>query len=117
VALLSVFFVFLPVDFVAPWDLSGMDWMWMFILASICTAYAFIASVKVMRFLSAYTVMLTTNLEPVYGIILAYVILGDSEQMTPEFYIGAVVILLVIITNGVIKTKLTKSKNKSLPTL
>jgi drug/metabolite transporter (DMT)-like permease len=108
VVLLSVFFIFLPVDFVAPWELSNSDWLWMFILASVCTAYAFIASVKVMRYLSAYTVMLTTNLEPVYGIILAYAILGDSEQMTLEFYIGAVVILLVIIANGIIKTKFKK---------
>jgi drug/metabolite transporter (DMT)-like permease len=58
--------------------------------------------------------MLTTNLEPVYGIILAYAILGDSEQMTLEFYIGAVVILLVIIGNGIIKTRMDKKAKKEL---
>jgi drug/metabolite transporter (DMT)-like permease len=63
-----------------------------------------------MKYLSAYTVMLTINLEPVYGIVLAYAILGDSEQMTTEFYIGAVVILTVIIINGIIKTKFKKKK-------
>ncbi len=108
VALLSLFFVFLPVDFVMPSQLSSMDWLWLGILASVCTAYAFIASVKVMKFLSAYTVMLTINLEPVYGIFLAYLILGDAEEMTPEFYVGAVVIVLVIITNGILKTRLAK---------
>lgn len=108
VILLSLFFVFLPVDFVMPSELTQMDWLWLGVLASICTAYAFIASVKVMKFLSAYTVMLTINLEPVYGIFLAYLILGDSEEMTPQFYIGAVVIVLVIITNGILKTKLSK---------
>lgn len=108
VALLSLFFVFLPVEFVMPSQLSSMDWLWLGILASVCTAYAFIASVKVMKFLSAYTVMLTINLEPVYGIFLAYLILGDAEEMTPEFYIGAVVIILVIITNGILKTRLAK---------
>jgi drug/metabolite transporter (DMT)-like permease len=51
----------------------------MLILASICTAYAFTASVKVMKKLSPYTVMLTTNLEPVYGIILAYFIIGKEK--------------------------------------
>jgi len=105
VLLLSLFFIFLPVEFVGPSELSSDDWLWLGILASVCTAYAFIASVKVMKYLSAYTVMLTTNLEPVYGILLAFFILGDAEQMTPEFYIGAVVILLVIITNGIIKTR------------
>ncbi|WP_438969274.1 DMT family transporter [Nonlabens sp.] len=108
VILLSLFFVFLPVDFVMPSELTSMDWLWLGILASVCTAYAFIASVKVMKFLSAYTVMLTINLEPVYGIFLAYLILGDSEEMTPQFYIGAVVIVLVIIANGILKTKLSK---------
>ena len=108
VVLLSTFFIFLPVDFVLPTALTQMDWLWLGILASVCTAYAFIASVKVMKVLSAYTVMLTTNLEPVYGIFLAYLILGDSEEMTPQFYIGAIVILLVIISNGVLKTRLAK---------
>jgi len=108
VALLSLFFIFLPVDFVMPWQLTSMDWIYMLLLSSVCTAYAFIVGVKVMKFLSAYTVMLTTNLEPVYGIILAFAILGDSEQMTTEFYFGAIAILVVIITNGVIKTKFSK---------
>jgi drug/metabolite transporter (DMT)-like permease len=108
VILLSLFFVFLPVDFVSPSQLTSKDWLWLGILASVCTAYAFIASVKVMKYLSAYTVMLTINLEPVYGIFLAFLILGESEEMTPEFYIGAIVILVVIISNGVLKTRLAK---------
>ncbi len=94
VALLSIFFIIFPADFVMPWELTSMDWLWMFILSSVCTAYAFIVGVKVMKYLSAYTVMLTTNLEPVYGIVLAFAILGNSEEMTTEFYLGAAVILL-----------------------
>lgn len=83
--------------------LSIADWGYIFILASACTAYAFIASVKVMRFISPYTVMLTTNLEPVYGIVLAFVILGDSEKMNPLFYLGALIILATVVANGVLK--------------
>jgi len=86
-------------------NLSGEDWLWLSILASICTAYAFIASVKVMRHLSPYTIMLTINLEPVYGILLAFVILGDAEQMSTQFYYGAVVILGVVIANGILKNR------------
>ncbi|WP_299214066.1 DMT family transporter [uncultured Dokdonia sp.] len=81
------------------------DWIYLLILASICTAYAFIASVKVMRHLSPYTIMLTINLEPVYGILLAFMVLGDKEQMKTEFYYGAVVILLVVIANGILKNR------------
>jgi len=84
-------------------QLSTADWMYLIILASICTAYAFIGSVQVMRYLSPYTVMLTINLEPVYGILLAYMIFGDSEKMNPGFYYGALIILGTVILNGVFK--------------
>jgi drug/metabolite transporter (DMT)-like permease len=83
--------------------LTPKNWVLILILASICTAYAFTASVKVMRRLSPYTVMLTTNLEPVYGIVLAFFIIGGKEKMSTEFYIGAVIIVITVILNGVIK--------------
>ena len=86
-------------------DVSGNDWILILILASICTAYAFTASVAVMRQLTPYTVMLTTNLEPVYGIILAYFIIGDDEKMSVPFYIGSAIILVTVIINGIIKSK------------
>lgn len=83
--------------------LSSKNWILILVLASVCTAYAFTASIKVMRKLSPYTVMLTTNLEPVYGIILAYFILGEKEKMSMGFYIGAIIILITVILNGIIK--------------
>lgn len=89
--------------------LQPMDWVYLLILSSICTAYAFIASVKVMKFISPYTVMLTINLEPIYGIILAILIFKDKEKMSPEFYFGALLILFTVIVNGLIKFRL---KNK-----
>ena len=79
------------------------DWFFIFILASVCTAYAFIASIRVMRFISPYTVLLTTNLEPVYGIFLALLIFGQSEKMSPLFYVGALIIIATIIANGILK--------------
>lgn len=82
---------------------SPNDWIYLLILASVCTAYAIIASVHVMKWISPYTVMLTINMEPIYGIILALIILGDSENMSPQFYYGAGVILLTVIANGIIK--------------
>ncbi|MEZ7495147.1 DMT family transporter [Leeuwenhoekiella aequorea] len=86
-------------------NLNQSDWIYILILATICTAYAFIAAIKVMKYLSPYTVMLTTNMEPVYGIILAYVILGDTEEMNTGFYYGAVLILLTVIGNGILKSQ------------
>lgn len=83
--------------------ISAYDWIYLIILASACTAYAFIASIHVMKWISPYTVMLTINMEPVYGIILALIVLGDSENMSPQFYYGAVIILLTVVANGIIK--------------
>ncbi|WP_299158917.1 EamA family transporter [uncultured Tenacibaculum sp.] len=83
--------------------LSTNDWLYLLVLSSICTAYAFIASVQVMRYLTPYTVMLTINLEPVYAIILALIIFGEKEEMNTEFYYGAFIVLLVVLLNGVLK--------------
>lgn len=85
------------------YNLTSSDWLYIGILASVCTAYAFIAAVAVMKHLSPYTIMLTINLEPVYGILLAFIVLRDSEQMSTEFYYGALVILAVVIANGILK--------------
>jgi drug/metabolite transporter (DMT)-like permease len=83
--------------------LSSKDWILILVLASVCTAYAFTASVKVMRKLSPYTFMLTTSLEPVYGIVLAYFIIGGKEKMNIEFYMGALIIVVVVVANGIVK--------------
>jgi drug/metabolite transporter (DMT)-like permease len=84
-------------------QVSGVDWTLILILSTVCTAYAFTASVGVMRRLTPYTVSLTTNLETVYGVFLAYFIIGEAEKMSIPFYIGSVIILITVILNGVVK--------------
>ena len=93
------------------------DWIYLIILATVCTAYAFIASVKVMKHLTPYTIMLTTNMEPVYGIILAFLILGDAEQMNTGFYFGAILILLTVIFNGILKNARRRKAARALNTI
>jgi drug/metabolite transporter (DMT)-like permease len=105
----GVFFISIYLFFVGSFTpaffaLSINDLIWLFLLSSICTAYAFSASVKVMKFLSPFTVMLTINLEPIYGIILALLIFDDTEEMSPLFYIGALIILTTVIANGIVKS-------------
>ena len=86
-------------------QITASDWMYLIVLSSICTAYAFIASVQVMKYLSPYTVMLTINLEPIYAIVLALFIFGDKEQMSSTFYLGAFIVLFVVLLNGIIKNR------------
>lgn len=76
---------------------SLSDFFFLFLLGTVCTAYAFAIQVDVMKFLSAYIVTLTINLEPVYGIIMAFFLFGESEKMTGGFYIGTIIILLSVI--------------------
>nr|WP_315258180.1 DMT family transporter [uncultured Flavobacterium sp.] len=100
---ISIYFLFRGSFSAENFVMSAKNWILILVLASVCTAYAFTASVKVMRQLSPYTVMLTTNLEPVYGIVLAFFIIGGKEKMSTEFYIGAVVIVITVLLNGIIK--------------
>lgn len=84
-------------------QVSGMDWLYLTILGSICTAFAFIESVAVMREISPFTFLLSINLEPVYGIVLALIIFGDEEKMNPWFYLGTVIILSTVFADSIIK--------------
>ena len=86
-------------------QVSASDWLYLAILSSVCTAYAFIGSVQVMRYLSPYTVMLTINLEPIYGTILAVLVFDEKEKMSPQFYFGALIIIVTVIINGIIKNR------------
>jgi len=85
--------------------LTPRDWLWLFILGSVCTAYAQIAAVQVMKTITPYTMMLTINLEPVYGIILALLVFKDNEKMGYSFYLGAAIILITVILNGIFKNR------------
>lgn len=94
--------------------LSVNDWIYIFILASVCTAYAFIGSVKVMRYISPYTVVLTYNLEPVYGIALALLLFPTTETMSTQFYYGAFLVLATVLADGFLKYKKSSKKHNSV---
>ncbi len=79
------------------------DFLWLLILGLVCTVYAYSISIKIMRRLTPFTVNLTVNLEPVYGIVLAILVFGESEEMNPGFYWGTSLILLSVVLYPVIK--------------
>jgi drug/metabolite transporter (DMT)-like permease len=70
---------------------------YLLVLGTVCTSLAYVAGVSVMRELSAFRVALITNLEPVYGIIMAFIFFGDINKMTTGFWVGAVIILSTIL--------------------
>jgi drug/metabolite transporter (DMT)-like permease len=83
--------------------ISLSDFTYLLILGTICTAFAFVVGVEILKKIPPFTVNLAVNLEPVYGIILALIIFKDSEEMKPGFYTGAGIILLAIVLNAVLK--------------
>jgi drug/metabolite transporter (DMT)-like permease len=91
--------------------LSNSDIGYLFILGTVCTSLAYVAGVSVMRELSAFRVALITNLEPVYGILLAFVFFKDMNKMTIGFWVGAIVILSTILLYPVTRKHIYKRKN------
>ena len=81
------------------------DLLWLLILGTLCTGYAFVISVDVMKHLSPYTLMISINMEPIYGMLLAYLILSDKEQMSSQFYVGFSLIFFSVIINGYLKLR------------
>ena len=97
------FFFFLKITSVCEISYAGIAFI--VLLASVFTAYPMFESVKLMKFISPFTLILTVNLEPVYGIILAFFIFGASEHMSPVFYGASFVMIASIVVNGIIKSR------------
>jgi drug/metabolite transporter (DMT)-like permease len=86
-------------------DSKYADIFWIALLALVCTNVAFVMNLNAMKRVSAFTANLAINLEPVYGIILAALILKEHEYLTPQFYLGAGIILLSVIIHSIIKSR------------
>ena len=107
--ILSVFYLFTG-QLSQVYEISYRDLALIILLASLFTAFPMLESVKLMKYISPFTLILTVNLEPVYGIILAFFIFGESEEMSPIFYSASSVMILAIIANGIIKARKANKK-------
>lgn len=84
---------------------DAMDWTYLIILSVFCTVFTWILSLQALRKVSAYTMALALNLEPVYGILLAVLFAGEAEFLNERFMIGAAVILLTVGLHTLYKFK------------
>lgn len=85
--------------------ISSEDFIYLFILGVVCTSFAFVVSVEVMKYISPFSVIMAVNLEPIYSIILALILFGDSENMRWSFYVGALIIICTVFYDGYLKSK------------
>jgi len=97
-------------------NMSWEDAAWLLFLGLVCTTFAFVVIINIMKRLGAFTVSLSINLEPVYTILLAIVILNENKLLGTEFYVGSVIIIAVVIANSIIKYYLKNRTTKlSIP--
>jgi drug/metabolite transporter (DMT)-like permease len=81
--------------------MSQQDWVWLLVLALVCTVIPHAQMIKIMKKISVFTVNLSLNLEPVYGVVLAYFIFGENERMSTQFYLGGLLVLLSVFLQPV----------------
>ena len=85
--------------------ISVTDFSYLLILGTLCTAMVFVWMTEIMKHITPYSLIMAVNLEPIYSIILALLIFGDSELMSISFYIGSSVIIGIVFLEGYLKNK------------
>jgi drug/metabolite transporter (DMT)-like permease len=90
------------------------DWFFLVVLAWLCTAFTMVLSLKSLKHLSAFAANLSLNLEPVYGILLAWLFFAENKELSPNFYIGAIIIICSIFMHPVLENPEMKKRLKKL---
>ena len=93
-ALLPVFRLFFPEHWVLP---ASWDWIWLIILSWLCTILTFFLYIRSLKNISAFTMNLTLTLEPIYGIILAFIIYNENKEVSRWFYVGFALIAIAVL--------------------
>ena len=83
-----------PVKSIFP---TTSDWGWLLILALLCTVWAMDLMLQALQKVSAFTVNLSLNLEPVYGIIMAFIFFHENKKLNVSFYVGFMLITLSVL--------------------
>ncbi|MFN9582818.1 MAG: DMT family transporter, partial [Bacteroidota bacterium] len=78
------------------------DTIYLVVLSVFCTTLAFTWSISILKHFTPFTVIMTNNLEPVYGISFSILLFGTSEFMSWGFYVGAAIILFTVFTYPIV---------------
>lgn len=92
--LVPLYLIQFPATYYLP---TTTDWLWLLVLAWLCTVLSFDLQLNALKKISAFTANLTYNLEPVYGIILAFIFFQENKNLHREFYFGVLLILLAVV--------------------
>lgn len=105
--LMPVYLYFFPVDRLLP---SLTDWGWLLLLGILCTVLAYDLFMKALQKIPAFTVNLTYNLEPIYGIAMAFLIYREDKEVSPGFYYGFCLIITAVILQTLRLRKTTRGE-------
>jgi len=76
---------------------TTLDWLWLIVLSWVCTIFTFFLYIRSLKKISAFTMNLTLTLEPIYGIILAFIIYKENKFLSRWFYLGFALIVLAVL--------------------
>ena len=82
---------------------STIDWVWLLLLSVVCTSVAFTLSLEALKKVSAFTMNLSVNLEPLYSIVLAIILFKENELLNNGFYIGAVIVISSVFIHSLMQ--------------
>lgn len=82
---------------------SKIDWVWLLLLSVVCTSVAFTLSLEALKKVSAFTMNLSVNLEPLYSIVLAIILFKENELLNNGFYIGAVIVISSVFIHSLMQ--------------
>jgi drug/metabolite transporter (DMT)-like permease len=92
--LMPVYLHYFQVDRLLP---TLSDWAWLLVLGILCTVIAYDLFMKALQKISAFTVNLSYNLEPIYGIAMAFIIYREDKEVSPGFYYGFCLIIAAVV--------------------
>ncbi len=92
---------------------KGMDWVYILILALLCTTLAYVLALRSLRHLTAFASNLTVNLEPVYGIAMAWLLLKENEELPPGFYWGVLIIMAAVFSYPLLRRRMRQAAKRA----
>jgi drug/metabolite transporter (DMT)-like permease len=108
--LMPVYLYYFPVNRLLP---SFSDWIWLFVLGILCTVVAYELFMKALQKIPAFTVNLSYNLEPIYGVAMAFFIYREDKEVSPGFYYGFLLIIAAVILQTIRLRKTSRAINEN----
>lgn len=84
-----------------------LDWIYLIFLSLVCTTFAYVLSLKALKYINAFAINLVFNMEPLYGIVMAIFILKEQKELSLGFYLGSFIIMAAIFTYPMLKNRLS----------